>query len=78
MALHVNQENTRSKLQQRIADDLAEKAKKKALQDGDRPDGVTDSAYLKETKQTTSLAWIWAVIALAAVGIVIWLVAISL
>ena len=78
MALHVNQENTRTKLQQRIADDLAEKAKKKALNEGDRPDGVTDSADMQGTKQTTSLAGAWVLIALVAVGVIIWLVVISL
>jgi len=78
MALFVNQENTRTKLQQQIAADLAEKAKKKAL-DGDakRPDGVDDAAYLKDTKMTTSLAWIWVLIGLIFVGVIVWLVAIS-
>lgn len=74
MALFVNQENTRTKLQQRIAAELAEKAKNKPTSDGDLPDGVDDSAYLKGTKNTTSLAWVWALIVLAAVGILIWLV----
>lgn len=78
MALHVNQENTRSKLQQRIADDLAEKAKKKSLEENERPDGVSDSAYLQGTKQTTSLAWAWVLIGIAAVGVIVWLVVISL
>lgn len=74
MALFVNQENTRTKLQQRIAADLAEKAKKKAAEgDGSRPDGVEDSAYLENSKTTTSLAWAWVLIAVAAVGIVVWL-----
>ena len=79
MALFVNQENTRTKLQQRIAADLADKAKKKAL-DGDpeRPDGVEDAAYLKDTKQTTSLAWIWALIGVIFIGIIVWLVTISI
>lgn len=74
MALFVNQENTRTKLQQRIAADLADKAKNKAAEgDGSRPDGVEDSAYLENSKVTTSLAWVWILIAVAAVGIVIWL-----
>ena len=78
MALFVNQENTRTKLQQQIAADLAEKAKKKALDgDAERPDGVEDAAYLKDTKQTTSLAWIWVLIGLVFVGVIVWLVAIS-
>lgn len=74
MGLFVNQENTRTKLQQRIAADLADKAKKKAA-DGEksRPDGVDDSAYLENSKITTSLAWAWVLIAFAAAGILIWL-----
>ncbi len=74
MALFVNQENTRTKLQERIAAELSEKAKKKALEETERPDGVDDSAYLRGTKQTTSLAWVWVLIAVAAVGVIIWLV----
>jgi hypothetical protein len=79
MALFVNQENTRTKLQQQIAEDLAKKAKKKALEgDTERPDGVDDAAYLKDTKMTTSLAWIWVLLGLLFVGVIVWLVAISI
>ncbi len=74
MALFVNQENTRTKLQQRVAAELAEKAKKKGSAEGERPDGVDDSAYLKNTKTTTSLAGAWIVIIVAVVVIAIWLV----
>jgi Flp pilus assembly protein TadB len=70
MGLFVNQENTRTKLQERIAADLAEKSKKKALiADQDRPDGVEDSQYIKGTKQTTSRAWVWLLIVAAVVAI---------
>ena len=79
MALFVNQENTRTKLQQQIAEDLAKKAKKKALEgDTERPDGVDDAAYLKDTKMTTSLAWIWVLLGLIFIGVIVWLVAISI
>ena len=75
MALFMNQQNERTELQKRIAAELAEKAKKKSLQtDTDRPDGVTDSAYLEKTKTTTSLAWVWVLITLVSIGLVIWLV----
>lgn len=78
MSLFMNQETERTELQKRIAAELAEKAKKKSLEPtGDRPDGVSDSAYLEQTKRTTSLAWVWILIALAAIGILIWLVVIS-
>lgn len=74
MALFVNQENTRTKLQQRIAADLADKAKKRAADGiGDRPDGVDDSAYLKNTKPTTSLAWVWVAIVVAFIAVLVWL-----
>ena len=78
MALFMNQQNDRTELQKRIAAELAEKAKKKSLDaDADRPDGVSDSAYLEGTKTTTSLAWIWVLIVMAAVGVSIWLVVAS-
>ena len=75
MALFMNQQNERTELQKRIAAELAEKAKKKALEpSADRPDGVADSAYLEKTKTTTSLAWVWILITIVAIGIGIWLV----
>ncbi len=78
MALFMNQQNDRTELQKRIAAELAEKAKRKAEQpDGDRPDGVDDSAYLEQTKRTTSLAWVWLLIVIAFVAILVWLVVIS-
>lgn len=74
MALFMNQQNDRSELQKRIAAELQEKAKKKANGSDDRPDGVDDSAYLENTKRTTSLAWVWVLIVVAFVAIIIWLV----
>ncbi len=72
MSLYLRQQDTRSELQDKLAKELQERAKKKALE-AERPDGVTDSAYIQGTKQTTSLAWVWLLIAIAFVGIVIWL-----
>lgn len=74
MALFVNQENTRTKLQKRVAAELADKAKKKELSESERPDGVDDSAYLEKTKSTTSLAGAWIVIVAAVILIAIWLI----
>lgn len=68
----MKQNETRSELQKRVAAELQDKAKRKALET-EQPDGVTDSAYLKDTKQTTSLAWAWVLIAIAIVGLAIWL-----
>lgn len=75
MSLFIRQENERTELQRRLAAELSEKAKKKAeAGDSDMPDGVEDSAYIQGTKKTTSLAWVWALIALAIIGLLIWLV----
>jgi Flp pilus assembly protein TadB len=74
MALFVNQNSNRTKLQEKLAAELTEKARQKAkAEDFERPDGVTDSNYLKDTKQTTSLAWVWILIVIIAVGLIIWL-----
>lgn len=75
MALFINQESNRTKLQERLATELNEKAKKKALlEKRDLPDGVTDSSYLKGTKTTTSLAWVWIVILLLVIAAAITLI----
>lgn len=74
MALFVNQNSNRTKLQEKLAAELQEKAKQRAKTEGmDRPDGVTDSNYLKDTKSTTSLAWVWIAIIVIAAAIMIWL-----
>lgn len=72
MALYVKQDDNRTKLQEKIAADLREKAIRNSLDgDGDIPpqenDGVEDSAYLEGTKGTTSLAFVWLLIFVAAV-----------
>jgi uncharacterized membrane protein len=72
MALYVKQNDSRSELQQRIAKELQEKAKKKALET-ERPDGVSDSAYIKNTKQTGGLAGVWIGIGLFVIGLIVWL-----
>lgn len=72
MALFIRQSEDRSKLQERIAAELQERAKQRAAS-ADRPDGVDDSQYIKGTKQTTSLAWVWILIIILAIGALIWL-----
>lgn len=74
MSLYLKQNESRSQLQDKLAKELQERAKQKA-KTFDQPDGVTDSAYLKNTKQTTSLAWVWVLIVLAIIGIAVWLIA---
>lgn len=74
MALFIKQNEDRSKLQERLAAELQEKAKKRAEQDLTPPDGVEDSQYIKGTKTTTSLAWVWVVIVIAAVAALVFVV----
>lgn len=76
MGLYVKQNQRRTELQERIAAELQEKARKKA-ETTDLPDGVDDSRYIEGTKTTTSLAWAWLIIGIAAVIITIWLVVAS-
>lgn len=73
MGLYLKQSDTRSQLQEKLASELQERAKKKALET-ELPDGVTDSAYLRNTKKTTSLAWVWVLIVIAVVALSIWLI----
>lgn len=68
----MKQSDTRSQLQDKLAKELQDRAKQKALET-ELPDGVTDSAYLKGTKSTSSLAWVWVVIVLAVIVLAIWL-----
>lgn len=76
MALFVNQKDDRSELQRRLAAELNEKARQKAkLDETERPDGITDSNYLRNTNSTTSLAWVWVVIIIAILVLIVWLMA---
>jgi len=72
MALFIRQNDNRSQLQERLAAELQERAKQKAAK-ADLPDGVSDSQYIKDTKETTSLAWLWILLILVAIGVTVWL-----
>lgn len=74
MALFIKQEENRTELQNRLAAELQEKARQKAKQ-SNMPDGVDDSQYIKGTKQTTSLAWVWVILAITASVLIIWIIA---
>ena len=76
MALFIRQDDERSELQKQVAAELQRKARDNALK-ADRPDGVKDSQYIKGTKNTTSLAWVWIVIFVIFVGLAIWLTVLS-
>lgn len=73
MALFIRQDDIRTDLQKRISEDLQTKAKNPP-KITDTTDLVEDSEYIKGTKTTTSLAWVWALIVFAFVVITIWLV----
>lgn len=70
MALFIRQNENRSKLQERLAAELQEKAKARAAE-SNNPDGVEDSQYLKNTKSTTSLAWVWLLIIAAFIFVAV-------
>ena len=75
MGLFVRQNEERSELQQRLAAELQEKAKKRAENAADRPEGIEDSSYLKDTKKTTSLAGVWiAFVVVALILLVIFII----
>lgn len=76
MGLYVKQSDTRSQLQEKLAQELQDRAREKAKQ-ADLPDGVDDSAYMENTKVTSSLGWVWILIIAGIVGAAIWLVVVS-
>ena len=71
MGLFVNQQDQRSELQERIAAELREKAKASSLQEKATMDGVDDIRYLEGTKQTTTLACSWILIAIMAGAVIV-------
>ena len=77
MALFIRQDDERSQLQKQVAAELQRKVKESS-QMTDRPDGVDDSQYIKGTKKTTSLAWLWAFIVVIFCGVIIWLTVLSM
>lgn len=77
MALFIRQDENKSELQKRLTAELQERAREKAKITNSLPDGVEDSAYLKDTKKTTSLAWVWAVIVFCAICVILQLIIVS-
>jgi uncharacterized protein HemX len=73
MALYVRQTENKTEMQKRLADELQERARIKA-EAADLPDGVDDSQFIKGTKQTTSLLGVWLILAVAAIGLVVFLI----
>ena len=74
MGLYISQDlEKRSELQKNVVAELNRRAKETS-QLQDKPDGVDDSQYIKGTKKTTSLAWVWIIILFATVAIALWLI----
>lgn len=74
MALFIRQDDQRSKLQERLAAELREKARLKSeAENNNLPDGVNDSEFLKGSRQTSRFAWVWIVVIIVVALAVIWL-----
>lgn len=73
MALFIQQNDNRTKLQEQLAAELRAKAKIRADLESKQPDGVEDSKYLEGTKATTSLAWVWLVIIIFIFAVMVFL-----
>lgn len=63
----MKQEHERSKLQEKIAAELREKAARTGLTDAEAPDMVDDSVYQENTSGTNVAFWAW----MAVLGVVI-------
>jgi uncharacterized protein HemX len=75
MGLYVRKDEQRSKLQERIASELREKAR--AAGDDEKPpvvDGVDDSGYMQNTKNSSSLLGVWLVLLVVGVGVIVALI----
>lgn len=77
MALFVKQDDNRSQLQEKIASELREKIKKQSELNNKGYDGIEDSAYMKNTKKTTGLAFVWLLVVLLFIGAMIYVIFIS-
>jgi|AntRauTorcE11897_2_1112592.scaffolds.fasta_scaffold08695_2 hypothetical protein len=75
MALFVRQDSERTRLQERLAAELREKAKKQSNMGDDlsSDDNNVQSRYVKDTQGTGKFAWVWIVLTIAAVLTVLWL-----
>jgi hypothetical protein len=69
MGILVNQKDQRTELQEKIAADLRAKIGQ-TVGAGDERDDIADSKYMEGTKQTTTLAWAWILIAVMAAVVV--------
>ena len=67
MSLYVKQDETRTRLQQQIAAELQEKARKRA-EEAELPDGVDDSRFIENTQRNVGVLWVWIAIIVIVIG----------
>lgn len=72
MGLFLKQDDQRSELQKRIAAELNRKAGEKHKMEN-RPDGVDDSNFVKNTASTSKIAWFWILLVVVVIIFIIWL-----
>lgn len=71
MGVIVNKENKNDELSRRINADLRTKMGGTGVIDGDAPDLVDESEYVKDFKKTSRFGWVWIVlIALAILSLI--------
>ncbi len=68
MGVIVNKENSKDKLSRRINADLRTKmAEGVGVIDGETPDLVDESEYVKDFKKTSKFGWVWVVLIVLAI-----------
>jgi hypothetical protein len=72
MGLFIRQDEARSGLQSKVAMELQERLKTRAV-DNLLTDGVEDSKYTEDTKPTTTLAWAWVLVVFMVIALAVWL-----
>ena len=75
MALFVKQDEKRSELQQKIAADIAERQRARAINDQTPPDGVNDSRLIEGTSH---MSWVgFVILGVLIIAVVIIVVVVS-
>ena len=67
MGVIVNRENKNDELSRRINADLRTKMDGTGVIDGDAPDLVDESEYVKDFKKTSKFGWVWIVLIFLAI-----------
>lgn len=75
MGLYVRKDDQRTKLQERIASEMREKARKAhGMETPPVVDGVDDSGFMEGTKSSSTLLGVWLALLVVGVGVVILLI----